>query len=129
MTRYRVDFNKSYKTPTNSDGFNSRKDRACISQRANTASKFAFSSKKNSGFVVFTMSPQMHRCCHREIRIIDLLGRNCPRVQEISTFAISHVTSNHSNIMSQKRKCCSRLGTGGNPNLGNFTCAWCEINF
>ena len=129
MTRYRVDFNKSYKTPTNSDGFNSRKDRASISQRANTASKFAFSSKKNSGFVVFTMSPQMHRCCHREIRIIDLLGGNCPRVQEISTFAISHVASNHSNIMSQKRKCCSRLGTGGIPNLGNFTCAWCEINF
>ena len=117
-TRHRTDFNISYESSMNSNGFSLCDDRACISQRAHTAPKSAFWCSKNSGFVVFTMSPGMHRCCHRRPRIIHRRGRNCTRTQEITTFAISHVPANHCNVMPQKRKCCSRLGTGGNPTRG-----------
>ena len=117
-TRYRIDFNISYKTSMSSNGFTLRKNRACISQRAHTASKSAFSPKKNSGFVVFTMSPGMHRCRHRRPSIIDLRCRNRTRVQEITTFAISHAPSNHCGHHAAKTEMLLSPGNGRKSDLG-----------
>ena len=69
-TRHRTDFNILHESSMNSNGFRLCDDRVCISPRAHPAPKFAFWYSKNSGFVVSTMSPGMHRCCHRRPRII-----------------------------------------------------------
>ena len=117
-TRNRTDFNISYKSSTNSNGFNLRDDRACISQRAHTAPKSAFWCSKNSGFVVFTMSPGMHRCCHRRPRIIHRRGRNCTRTQEITTFAISHAPANHCGHHAARTELLLSPGNGRESDLG-----------
>ena len=62
-TRHRTDFNISYESSMNSNGFRLCDHRVCISPRAHPTPKFAFWCSKNSGFVVFTMSPsiRLHR--------------------------------------------------------------------
>ena len=63
--RDRIDFRISYKTSTNSNGFRLQGHRVGISPPAHPTPKFAFSSNKNSGFVVFINS---HKLASRPAR-------------------------------------------------------------